>query len=329
MEMSEVKIDEFRTKGYIIVRNVLSPVEVEMMRRHADAIAADLDGYNAMDKAERDRVQARYPVPAEPASNGGGRPALEEYPEVKLTDRHARRENRVYPVRRREVCPDERAATATDDPFSTFSGQINHLADNNEYFRSLAAHPNIMKVLHEVLSPDVKLWFDHIYNKAPLNDDPPYQGSNRYHQDGFFHLSKRSATCWISLDGLTIENGPFHYVTIEADYPQFGFDDLGEEAIGERELSQEEVITLNPGDAAFHDRWTLHATGPNESRKRRRGWALHYADATSKFGEYSGASEDPDEGFQVTPERYHIRHGNLHGNRFWHLVSGREYPGCI
>ena len=40
MEMSEVRNDEFRTKGYTIVRNVLSPVEVEMMRRHADSIAA-------------------------------------------------------------------------------------------------------------------------------------------------------------------------------------------------------------------------------------------------------------------------------------------------
>ena len=282
MEMSEVKNDEFRTKGYIIVRNVLSPVEVETMRQHADAIAADREGYGAMDKAERDRVEARYPIPDESESEGGARPALEDYPEVKLTDRHARRENRVYPLRRREVCPDERAATATDDPFSNFSGQINHLADNNEYFRSIAAHPNIIRVLNEVLSPDVKLWFDHIYNKAPLNDDPPYHGSNRYHQDGFFHLSKRSATCWIS-----------------------------------------------PGDAAFHDRWTLHATGPNESHKRRRGWALHYADATSKFGEYSGASEDPDEGFAVTPEGYHIRHGNIHGNRFWHLVGGREHEGCV
>ncbi len=329
MEMSEVNNDEFRTRGYMIVRNVLSPVEVETMRQRADAIAADLEAYSAMDKAERDRVQARYPAPDSSDSAGGERPPLEEYPEIKLTDRHARRENRVYPLRRREVCPEERAATATDDPYSTFSGQISHLADNDEYFRSIAAHPNIVKVLNEVLSPDAKLWFDHIYNKAPLNDDPPYHGANRYHQDGFFHLSKRSATCWISLDGLTIENGPFHYVTIEADYPQFGFDDLGEEAIGERELSQEEVITLNPGDAAFHDRWTLHATGANESYKRRRGWALHYADATSRFGEYSGASEDPDEGFAVTPEGYHIRHGNIHGNRFWHLVGGREYEGCV
>ena len=184
-------------------------------------------------------------------------------------------------------------------------------------------------MLREILGKNIKLWFDHIYNKASLNDDPPYRGANRYHQDGFFHLSKRSVTCWISLDGLTIENGPFYYVTLEADYPQFKFDDLGKKAIGYKELSQEERVTLNPGDAAFHDRWILHATGPNESRRRRRGWALHYADATSQFGDYSGGDGNPSDGFVITPEGFHIRHGNLHGNRYWHLVDGDEFPGCI
>ena len=37
----------------MVVRNVLSPVEVKTMRHHADAIAADLDdGYRARDQAE-------------------------------------------------------------------------------------------------------------------------------------------------------------------------------------------------------------------------------------------------------------------------------------
>lgn len=340
MELNEIKNEEFRTKGYIIVRNVLSPVEVETMRKHADAVAADLDGWNTHNAAERKKILARHTMPKF-ESDGKGEPLkkgvkqdLEDYPEIEITPAHARRENRVYPSRQFPVDSKEREATATKDPFSTFTGQINGLADDNEYFRSLAAHPNIIKVLNELLSPDIKLWFDHIYNKAPMNDDPPYGGSNRYHQDGFFHLSKRSVTCWIALDGLTEENGPFHYITTEADYPQYAFDDLGEEAIGETELAQEEIITLNPGDAAFHDRWTLHATGPNESSKRRRGWAIHYADASSKFGEYSGSSKDPGKGFTVTPERYHLRNdtkeeGSIHGNRFWHLVSGREHEGCI
>lgn len=344
MELNEIKNEEFRKKGYIVIRNLLSPMEVETMRSYADIVANNIENYRAHDKSERQKILTRHPMPPF-SSEGPGDPVkddflkgkkinLEEYPEIKITPHHTRRENRVYPSRKYPVDHKERVKTATQDPFSTFSGQIIGLADDNEYFRSIAAHPNIVKVLNEILSTDVKLWFDHIFNKAPLNDDQPYSGSNRYHQDGFFHLSKRSVTCWISLDGLTKENGPFHYITTEANYPQYAFDNLGEEAIGATELDQEEIITLNPGDAVFHDRWTLHATGPNESTKRRRGWSIHYSDSSSKFGEYSGSSKDPKKGFMITPEGYHIRNdiigsGAIHGNRFWHLISGREYEGCI
>ena len=333
MELTDVENAEFREKGYVVVRNVLSPVEVDMLRQRADAVAADLDGYRERDRLERERVEARHREPGDAAAGpaaASARPPIADHPERRLTDRHARRENRVYPLRRRPVDGAEReAAVSTDDPYAHFSGQISYLADNDEYFRSVAAHANVIAVLNQVLGPNVKLWFDHVYNKAPYNDEPPYGGANRYHQDGFFHLERRSVTCWISLDGLTLENGPFHYVPITAGYGQFGFDDLGEEAIGENELSQEEVVTLNPGDAAFHDRWTLHATGPNESSKRRRGWALHYADSESRFGDYSGNADDPTSDHLVTPERYHIRRGTVHGNRFWHLICGREFPGCI
>jgi len=344
VKFNKVKNEEFRRKGYIVVRNLLSPMEVETMRHHADNVATNIDAYRTFDKSERNKIIDRNPMtPFLPESTGdpvkhdflkGMKNSLEEYPEIQITPHHKRRENRVYPSRKYPVDHKQRTKTATEDPFSTFSGQIVGLADDNEYFRSIASHTNMVKILNEILSPDVKLWFDHIFNKAPLNNDPPYGGSNRYHQDGFFHLSKRSVTCWISLDGLTKENGPFHYITTEANYPQYAFDNLGEEAIGETELSQEEIITLNPGDAVFHDRWTLHATGPNESTKRRRGWSIHYADASSKFGEFSGSSKDPQKGFMITPEGYHIRNdiiesGTIHGNRFWHLVSGREHEGCI
>lgn len=333
MKLGEVKNTEFREKGYMVVRNVLSPVEVEMLRQRADAIAADLDGYRQRDQEERARIENRYRTPASDERTKAAaatRAAIADYPEIRLTDRHARREDRVYPTRRRAVDEAERqVALATDDPYAHFEGQISFLADNDEYFRSIAAHPNIVAILNEVLSPNVKLWFDHIFNKPPYNDNPPYGGANRYHQDGFFHLDRRSVTCWISLDGLTLENGPFHYIPITAGYGQSKFDELGE-TIAVKELEQEEVITLNPGDAAFHDRWTVHATGANESPKRRRGWALHYGDAEAKFGEYSGEATDPTVGFEITPEGYHVRDGNLSGrNRHWHLVSGREFPGCI
>ena len=48
----------------------------------------------------------------------------------------------------------------------------------------------------------------------------------------------------------------------------------------------EHVLTLSRGDAVFHHSWTVHATAPNETEQKRRGWALHYADAKSKWGDH-------------------------------------------
>ena len=120
--------------------------------------------------------------------------------------------------------------------------------DNDALFGRFAAHPAIIAVLTEILSDNVKVWFDHLFNKPPFNSTPPYFGANRYHQDGFFHLSKRSVTCWIALDELTEQNGCLRFVPLTAGYGQFRFDKLGYR-ITEKHLEQEVRVTLQPGDA--------------------------------------------------------------------------------
>lgn len=334
MELSDVKNGYFRENGFMVVENILPPDVFEALRQRADAIARDVDNYNRRDKEERDKIEARYAD--DPAWDEGetavpaGVPIdkLEDLPEIEITDRHARRGNRVYPFRQQKVDRAAREeALATDDPFNHIS-VLNHLADNDEVCREIAGHPNIMSVLRELLSPDVKLWFDHIFSKPPYNDFGPYGGANRYHQDGFFQFSKRSVTCWISLDGLTLENGPFHYIPLTAGYGQFQFDALGE-GIGPKELAHERVLILNPGDAVFHDRWTVHATAPNESNCGRRGWALHYADAESRWGDYANDPGRPPARYLQTAEGNHLREGKVHGNRYYQLVAGKESPKCI
>lgn len=175
----------------------------------------------------------------------------------------------------------------------------------------------------------VKLWFDHIWCKPPLShasaEGGPFPGSNRFHQDGFFQFSRPSVTCWIALDacGVTEQNGAFHYVPLTAagGYGEFGFDIMGRgngEGLSAGHLLEEQVVptpetecasqdppvytifetymleqvTLQRGDAVFHDRWTIHGTAPNESREKRRGWALHFADARSKWGDHGIALRD-------------------------------------
>ena len=335
MELSEVKNDDFRENGFMIVENLLPEDVIETLCQRADAIAAELDAYLRHNKAARDKIEGKYAKTTTTERHSHGVPkaglpaaALAEFPEISITPRHARRGDRIYPVRRRPVDPVARQAALTNnDPFNEIS-QLNHLADNDAVFRELAAHSNIIAVLHELLSPNVKLWFDHIFCKAPLNDTPPYGGANRYHQDGFFQFSKRSVTCWIALEDVTLDNGPFHYIPLSAGYGEFAFDVLGE-GITAGELEQEVVVTLNRGDAVFHDRWTIHATAPNEMPEKRRGWALHYADAESKWGDHANRPGRPSVNFVQTADGEHLRDGKVHGNRHYYLVSGRQFLGCI
>ena len=103
-----------------------------------------------------------------------------------------------------------------------------------------------------------------------------------------------------------------------------------------------------------HDRWTIHGTLANERREKRRGWALHYADARSKWGDHGIALRDGtnivDHDDLLVAKRFHARNkersapesgshtqwrgynfigGKLNGNREDVLVCGRSHEGCI
>ena len=179
MELNEVQHADFRENGFMVVRNVLSPEEVETLRQRADEIISDVETYRQRDTAERQRLQELHKQDVEelPRYN-----TFAEQPEERITGRYARRGDRVYPVRQRPV--DEAAvaaAQASDNPWQRFGGTLDHLADNDAVFRKFAAHPNVVKVLQELLAPNLKLWFDHLYNKPPYNNSGPYGGANRFH----------------------------------------------------------------------------------------------------------------------------------------------------
>jgi phytanoyl-CoA hydroxylase len=210
------------------------------------------------------------------------------------------------------------AALLSGEPFADVLG-MNHLADHDQVFREFAAHPGIVAALQDLIGPHVKLFFDHLFFKGP------YGPANRYHQDGFFEFSDRSVTCWLALDDVTTENGCLRYIPETLGYGQFRFDQLGE-ALTARELAQEVLVPLRPGDGVLHDRWTLHATGPNDTPRGRRGWAVHYTSAKSRFvydPTFTATS------YVQTSDGRHLRDDVVDGNRHYRLVCGREFPGCV
>jgi phytanoyl-CoA hydroxylase len=304
--------DFFTENGFLVKRALFAPEEVETLRRRAEAIATGEvqipQGEVAGGRATG--VSRRKPGVTSPPP---------ELPEIRITPRHARRGYQIYPTRQRPV--DEAAVQASltsGEPFADVLG-MNHLADHDEVFRAFAAHSNIVAVLQDLIGPHVKLFFDHLFYKGP------YGPANRYHQDGFFEFSDRSVTCWVALDDVTTENGCMRYIPETLGYGQFRFDQLGE-AITARELEAEVLVPLRPGDAVFHDRWTLHGTGPNDTPRGRRAWAVHYTSAKSRFvydPTFTATS------YVQTPDGRHLRDEVIDGNRYYRLVCGREFPGCV
>jgi hypothetical protein len=145
MELRDVRHAHFRESGFMVVRNVLSPEEVATLRRRADEIIQDIDGYQCRDTAKRQRLQERYKQDVPAATRAT---TFTEMPEERISQRYVRRGDRVYPARQRPI--DDAAVAAakvSDNPWNHFGGTINHLADNDEVFRQLAAHPNVVKVL--------------------------------------------------------------------------------------------------------------------------------------------------------------------------------------
>ena len=330
MELHEVDHAEFRDKGFAVFRGAFGPDEIAAVRRRLDEVMADLDAHEARVAAAHRGAEAAHPMegaPEDVAHLVEQQRRLPEFPELALGDRHFRRHNRVYPRRYEPADPQLMIEVAqADDPWQIFNGQIHGLADFFPELREAAAQPRLADIMARVLAPNVVLWADHIFAKGACNDVLPYHGANRFHQDGFFQFDRRTVTCWVALEAVTRENGPLHYLPLSAGYGQFDFDDLGPDALSLEILQQEEVVTLEPGDVAVHDRWTLHATGPNLTSSYRRGWALHYTNAEARFGEFSRPMADATKWHVVTEEGHHIRNGRFVGNLTWPLICGVQPP---
>ncbi|MGI8423318.1 MAG: phytanoyl-CoA dioxygenase family protein [Chloroflexota bacterium] len=330
----------FRENGFLVVRNLLPEEDVERLRQRADALASKMDEHVQRDRqARQERLQRSIGAGGAGLQGNEGmgmmaaqpkRPDPATFPEIRLTQLHARRGDFYYPLRQRAVDPAAlEVAVASDDPFNKVEFTVEHLADNDEVFRAIAAHPNIVAVLRTLIGPNVKLWYDHLFSKPPFNDRGPFHGANRYHQDGFWQFSKPPATCWVALDKVTVENGCLSYIPRTAGYGEFADFDLLGDRLTVQQLEQEMRLELEPGDAAFHDRWAIHATGPNETAKRRRGLALHYANAESRWGDFSNDRTGIPHSYVQTPDGLHLRDGVIQGNMDYRLVCGREFDGCI
>jgi len=194
-------------------------------------------------------------------------------------------------------------------PQSKLVRKINRCAENDKVFFELAGNPATLDVVEALIGPDIKLFGSQCFMKPPGGVEKPY------HQDSaYFTIEPLSlVTCWIALDNVTEENGCMWVIPGSQRGDLFDHSQPWE--VGGRtdmqvpddkiDRSQEAPIHLTPGSCSFHHSKLLHRSGPNHSDRPRRGLAIHYMSAQSRWTD----SQQPQPDYP--------------------LLRGQAFPGCV
>jgi phytanoyl-CoA hydroxylase len=170
---------------------------------------------------------------------------------------------------------------------STTPRKINRCAANDSVFMSAVCRNEILNIVESLIGPDIKLFGSQCFMKPPGGVQKPY------HQDSaYFRIEPLSlVTCWIALDDVTVENGGMW--VIPGSHTDGIYDHSQPWEVAGRvdmqvpddsiDRSRETPITLSAGSCSFHHSVLLHRSGPNQTDSHRRGLAVHYMSARSKW----------------------------------------------
>ncbi len=187
--------------------------------------------------------------------------------------------------------------------------KLNRCAENDPIFLEHARNPRILAIVQSLIGPDLKLYSSQCFMKPPGGIEKPY------HQDSAYFPIEPMAlvTCWTALDDVTLEKGPVW--VIPGSHRQ-GLRDHGQAWMvrGRRDQqvpaelmdrSRETPLLMPAGSCSFHHSLLLHRSPPNRSDSARRGLAIHYMSARSRWTD----KENPQPSYL--------------------LLQGQEFPGCV
>lgn len=191
--------------------------------------------------------------------------------------------------------------------------KMTHLAYFDELFESMARKSEIVDVIEELLGPNIKLYHDQLMMK------PRYHGTvTDWHQDSPawpWLIPQMAVSAWVALDDATVENGCMTVIPGSHKWgpvPQ----EQKEAFLAMPELADPVPVELPAGHCMFHHGQNMHRTGANQTPHRRRGLALHYIPAETK---YLGA-RDEDHRIKLEAEQ-------PPGKFRFMLIRGQEFAG--
>ncbi|MCH2170621.1 phytanoyl-CoA dioxygenase family protein [Myxococcota bacterium] len=168
-------------------------------------------------------------------------------------------------------------ATPTGRLFIARSGEITftpHAVLQSAWLRDFCAGPTFCDLVHDLIGPDVRLYWDQaVYKKPGAVDEFPWHQDNGY----TFVRPQQYLTCWIALTDATLENGcPWiapgrHRLgTLEHRMTDLGWQCL-------EEVEDAEPVTARAGSIVVFSSLTPHRTGPNTSHEVRKAYIVQFA----------------------------------------------------
>jgi len=164
---------------------------------------------------------------------------------------------------------------------------IFHLCHTHPFFWNHATRPELLDVVENLLGPDITLYTDQMFVKAPRHGS-----AVPYHQDSAYWTALQPPSllsCWLAIDDATVENGCLHVLpgTHKQLLPHRAFD--GPQSWGlldeDMDTSGEIPIPLQAGSALFHHSCLIHRSFPNRSEHGRRGLVTIYLPSSLRFVE--------------------------------------------
>jgi phytanoyl-CoA hydroxylase len=162
-----------------------------------------------------------------------------------------------------------------------------HSKQGGEYWLELCRHRRVLDAVESVLGPDLVLIMSHLIVKRPGDGLPV-----AWHQDNtYWHSIQGTDVCtvWLAVDDVDVANGCMQVIpSTQIDHPDLekistGGDDLlgTTVAVTEAQEQQAVAIEMNAGDLSIHDSYILHGSDANTSARRRAGYTMRYANAST------------------------------------------------
>jgi len=175
-----------------------------------------------------------------------------------------------------------------------------HLVARSRYLRDLCRGALFQELGHDLIGPDVRLYWDQaVYKKPEPERSFPWHQDNGYN----FVLPQQYLTCWIALTDATLENGcPWvvpgmhRHGTLQHWRTEAGWQCL-------KDPTEATPIPVKAGNIAVFSSLTPHRTGPNTASEVRKAYIVQLAPEGAEMLSRGVTQGEPLRTPQTAPER--------------------------